>query len=125
MCPFRIGPSNILTVWDGETLEVRKQISTYPVTNVVFSSPSPDARWLFMATAEGGLWLMDLAEAAGTRPVCLQTSGPQSEAGVCSDHANWLAVADGKVLRVWNLKCQPPLLALAPAVGKVWMLRFP
>ncbi|MGA2867324.1 MAG: WD40 repeat domain-containing serine/threonine-protein kinase, partial [Verrucomicrobiota bacterium] len=122
--PFRVGPSNILTVWDGQTLQVRQRISSYPVKNVLGCRPSPDGRLLGMATAEGGLWLMDLAPGAVSPPVCLQTNGSRLERAAFSDQAKWLAVADGEALRVWNLKDQPPRPGFALAAGGFWGLRF-
>ncbi len=75
MSPFMVGPSNILTVWDGQTLQVRQRLSSYPVPNVIGWRPSPDGRMLLMMTTEGGLWLTDLAPGAVSPPVCLQTKG--------------------------------------------------
>jgi WD40 repeat protein len=124
VCPFRVGPSNILTVWDGQTLQVRQRLSSYPVTNVFACMPSPDGRLLGMATAEGGLWLMDLAPGAVSPPVCLQTNGSRLKESAFSDQANWLAVADGEALRLWNLTHQPPRPAFALAAGNLWGLRF-
>jgi WD40 repeat protein len=124
VCPFRVGPSNVLTIWDGQTLQVRQRISSYPVTNVFICVPSPDGRLLGMATAEGGLWLMDLAPGAVSPPVCLQTNGSRFREAAFSDQAKWLAVADGEALRVWNLKDQPQRPGFALAAGNFWRLRF-
>jgi WD40 repeat protein/class 3 adenylate cyclase len=122
VCPFRVGPSNILTLWDGQTLQVRQRI--YPITNVLGYRPSPDGRLLLKATAEGGLWLTDLAQGAVSPPVCLQTNGARFRETAFSDQAKWLAVADGDALRVWNLKHQPRRPASALAAGNFWGLRF-
>jgi len=124
VCPFTVGPSNILTVWDGQTLQVRQRMSNYPVTNVLVSFPSPDGRLLLMATAEGGLWLMDLAPGAVSPPVCLQTNGSRLTEAEFSDQAKWLAVADTNALRVWNLTHQPRRSGSALAAGNFWGLRF-
>ena len=123
-CPFRVGPSNILTVWDGQTLQVRQRLSSYPVANVLFSVPSPDGRLILMATAEGALWLTDLAPGAASAPVCLQTNGSPLQDAAFSDQAEWLAVADGQALRVWNLKNQPRRPGFVLAAENFRNLRF-
>ena len=123
-CPFRVGPSNVLTIWDQETLEVRKQISDYPVADVLFSVPSPDARLLFLFTDGGGAWLMDLAERADARPVCLQSEGLRFRAGAFSDHGSWLALADENTVRVWTLKKGQPLLAFTSQERDVHLVSF-
>jgi WD40 repeat protein/serine/threonine protein kinase len=124
VCPFRVGPSNVLTIWDGQTLRERQRLFRYPVTNVLTCRPSPDGRSLLMATMEGGLWLTDLVQGAVLPPVCLQTNGSQLEAADFSDQAKWLAVADTNSLRVWDLKHQPPWMGSALAAGKFSHLRF-
>ncbi len=124
LCPFRVGPSNTLTIWDGQTLEVRQRLSSYPVPNVIGWRPSPDGRTLLMMTAEGGLWLTDLAAGAVSPPVCLQTNGSRFTETAFSDQAKWVAVADGEALRVWDLKRQPPRPGLLLAAGNFGRLRF-
>jgi WD40 repeat protein/serine/threonine protein kinase len=124
LCPFRVGPSNTLTIWDGQTLEVRRRLSSYPVPNVIGWRPSPDGRTLLMMTAEGGLWLTDLAAGAVSPPVCLQTNGSRFRETAFSDQAKWVAVADGDALRVWNLNDQPRRPGSALAAGNFWGLRF-
>ncbi len=124
VCPFSVGPSNILTVWDGQTLEVRQRLSSYPVPNVVGRRPSPDGRTLLMMTAEGGLWLADLAAGAVSPPVCLQTNGSGFRGTAFSDQAKWVAVADGESLRVWDLKRHPSGPGFLLAAGKFGVLRF-
>jgi len=123
-CPFAVGPSNILTIWDGQTLQVRQRLSSYPVPDVVGWRPSPDGRWLLMATAEGGVWLTDLAPGAVPPPVCLQTNGSRFWNTAFSDHAKWVAVSDRDALRVWNLRRQPPWPGSTLAAGGFWCLRF-
>jgi WD40 repeat protein len=122
--PFSVGPSNILTVWHGQTRQVRQRISSYPVKNVLACRPSPDGRLLLMAKLDGGLWLTDLAQGAVSPPVCLQTKGSQLEAADFSDQAKWMAVADGDTLRVWDLTRQPPWPGSALATGNFSGLRF-
>ncbi len=132
MSPFRVGASNVLTVWDGQTLQVRQRLASYPVPNVTGWRPSPDGRTLLMVTAEGGLWLTDLAAGAVSPPVCLQTTGSWfREAAFArwgetafSDQAKWVAVADGEALRVWDLKDQPSRPGFLLAAGNFWGLRF-
>jgi WD40 repeat protein len=108
VCPFSLGPSSVLTIWDGQTPQVRQRLSSYPVPNVIDSRPSPDGRLLLMATSEGGLWLTNLGPGPASRPVCLQTNGSRFKETAFSDQAKWVAAADGSVLRVWGLK-DPPL----------------
>jgi serine/threonine protein kinase/WD40 repeat protein len=67
-CPFNVGPSNILTVWDGQTLQVRQRISSYPVANVVDCRPSQDGRLLLLARCVFGT--------SSTSPLA---QGPSSE----------------------------------------------
>ena len=129
VCPFGVGASNILTVWDGQTLQVRQRMSNYPVANVLGCAPSPDGRLLLMATAEGGLWLMDPAPGAVLPPVCLQTNGSRLKeadfkGAYFSDQAKWLAVAYADALRVWRLTHQPPRSGSTLATGNFWGLRF-
>lgn len=123
-CPFSIGPANVLTIWDGQTLRVRKRLSNYPVTNVLDCLPSPDGRFLLMRTEEGGLWLTDLVSEAVSPPVALQTNASQLRQATFSDQAKWLAIADANSLRVWNLKMQPPGQGAALAIGNCARLRF-
>jgi WD40 repeat protein/tRNA A-37 threonylcarbamoyl transferase component Bud32 len=124
VCPYSLGPSNVLTIWDGQTLQVRQRLSSYPVPNVIGSVPSPDGRMLLMATAEGGLWLTQLAPGAVSLPVCLQTNGSQFRETAFSDQGKWVAAADGDALRVWDLKGQPPGLGFTLAAGNFEKLRF-
>ncbi len=124
LCPFRVGPSNVLTVWDGQTLQVRQRLSSYPVRNVIGWRPSPDGRTLLMITAEGGVWLTDLGAGAVSPPVCLQTNGSRFSDAAFSDQAKWVAVADGDALRVWDLKRQPSGPGFLLAAGNFWGLRF-
>jgi WD40 repeat protein len=124
VCPFTVGPSNDLSIWDGQTLQVRQRLTSYPVANITGGRPSPDGRLLLMATAEGGLWLMDLAPGAVPPPVCLQTNGSRLRSAAFSDQAKWLAVADGGALRVWNLKHRPLRPGLALVAGSFRHLRF-
>ena len=124
MSPFMVGPSNVLTVWDGQTLQVRQRLASYPVPNVIGWRPSPDGRTLLMMTTEGGLWLTDLAAGAGSPPVCLQTNGSRFRETAFSEQGKWVAVADGEALRVWDLKSQPPRPGLLLAAGNFWGLRF-
>ena len=129
VCPYSVGPSNILTVRDGQTLEVRQRLSSYPVTNVLDCLPSPQGHLLLMATTEGGLWLTDLAPGAVSPPVCLQTNGSPLPSGdyahaAFSEQAKWLAVADGEALRVWDLNQHPPQPGSMLAAGNFWKLRF-
>jgi WD40 repeat protein len=124
VCPFTVGPSNDLSIWDGQTLQVRQRLTSYPVANIISGRPSPDGRLLLMATAEGGLWLMDLAPGAVPPPVCLQTNGSRLRSAAFSDQAKWLAVADRGALRVWNLKHSPRWPGLALAAGSFWNLHF-
>ncbi len=117
-------------MWDGETLQVRHSLSSYPVTNVLGAFPSPDGRLFLMPTAEGGLWLTELALGAISPPVCLITNGPRLlmapvfQKTCFSDQAKWLAVADGQTLRLWNLKDQPRRSAVTLATGDFRLLRF-
>jgi WD40 repeat protein len=122
--PFMFGPSNNLAVWDGETLQVRQRISSYPVRNVINCVPSPDGRLLLMGTAEGGLRLGDLAWGAALPPVCLRTNGSRFKRAAFSDQGNWLAVADTNTLQVWSLKLQVPQVGLVRAAGSFRGLRF-
>ena len=132
MSAFGFGPSNGVTIWDGQTLHVRQRLTSYPVPNVIGLRPSPDGRTLLMATAEGGLWLTDLAAGAVSPPVCLQTTGswfrevPFGRRGetAFSDQAKWVAVADGEALRVWDLKDRPSRPGFLLAAGNFWGLRF-
>ncbi len=124
LCPFSVGPSDTLTIWDWQTLQVRQRLSSYPVPNVIGWRPSPDGRTLLMMTAEGGLWLTDLAAGAASPPVCLRTNGSRFRETAFSDQAKWLAVADGEALRVWDLKNQPSLPGCLLAAGNFWGLRF-
>jgi WD40 repeat protein len=79
---------------------------------------------LLMATAEGGLWLTQLAPGAVSLPVCLQTNGSQFRETAFSDQGKWVAAADGDALRVWDLKGQPPGLGFTLAAGNFEKLRF-
>jgi eukaryotic-like serine/threonine-protein kinase len=124
MRPFSFGPSNVLTIWDGHTLQIRQRLSEYPISNVVNCRPSPDGGLLLVTTAEGGLWLMDLAPVAASPPVCLQTEGLQVKETAFSDHAKWLAVSDGEWLRVWDMRGQSPRPMAALAKGNFSTLRF-
>ena len=132
MSPFGVDPSKGVTIWDGQTLQVRQRLASYPVPNVTGWRPSPDGRTLLMATGAGGLWLMDLAAGAVSPPVCLQTNGSWfREAAFArrgetafSDQAKWVVVADGEALRVWDLKDQPSRPSFLLAAGNFWGLRF-
>ena len=124
LCPFSVGPSNILTIWDGQRLQVRQRLSNYPVPNVIGGRPSPDGRMLLMMTAEGRVWLTDIATGAVSPPVCLQTNGSRFTETAFSDQAKWVAVADGEALRVWELKRQPPRPGFLLAAGYFGRLRF-
>jgi WD40 repeat protein len=124
LCPFAVGPSNLVTIWDCQTLQVRQRLSSYPVANVVGWSPSPDGRSLLMRTVEGGLWLTDLAPGAGPPPVCLQTNGSRLREIAFSDRAKWVAVTEPDALRVWNLKRPSPWRGSTLATGNFCRPRF-
>jgi WD40 repeat protein len=123
-CPVAVGPSNILTVWDGRTLEVRHRLSSYPAPDLIFVWPSPDGRLLLMGTANGGVWLTGIPPDVAIPSVCLQTNGSEAVNVQFSDAANWVALSDRDKLQVWNLTNQPPYPGVTLSTGKFWQVRF-